>query len=164
MLGFRTEKVQPGSKSEPAFSPASEADREWCARLMAASDPWVTLGRDIEQCRAICSHPEHELFVARVEGRLQAFILVHPCGAMAAPYVRAVAVAPEFHGRGLGTRLMNFVEDHYRGRSRHIFLCVSSFNRDALRLYKRLGYEVVGELTDYIIPGASEILMHKRLR
>ena len=40
-------------------------------------------------------------------------------------------------------------------------MCVSSFNTDAQRLYKRLGYQIVGELEDYIIPGASEILLRK---
>jgi hypothetical protein len=48
-----------------AIDPASEEDREWCARLMAGSDPWITLGRDLEQCRAKCRQPEYELFLAR---------------------------------------------------------------------------------------------------
>ena len=40
-------------------------------------------------------------------------------------------------------------------------MCVSSFNGGARRLYERLGYEVVGELTDYIVQGHSEILLRK---
>jgi ribosomal protein S18 acetylase RimI-like enzyme len=44
-----------------------------------------------------------------------------------------------------------------------MFLCVSSFNDGARRLYERLGYIRVGQLPDYIVDGASEILMHKRL-
>jgi ribosomal protein S18 acetylase RimI-like enzyme len=39
--------------------------------------------------------------------------------------------------------------------------CVSSFNHGARRLYERLGYHVVGELTDYIVEGYSEILLRK---
>jgi ribosomal protein S18 acetylase RimI-like enzyme len=42
-------------------------------------------------------------------------------------------------------------------------MCVSSFNRDARRLYERLGYQVIGELTDYIVQGHSEILLRKSL-
>jgi [ribosomal protein S18]-alanine N-acetyltransferase len=38
---------------------------------------------------------------------------------------------------------------------------VSSFNQGARRLYERLGYNVVGELTDYIVEGHSEILLRK---
>lgn len=131
---------------------------------MAASEPWVTLGRTVETCSAICSHPQHELFVARAEGRPLGFILLHPAGAMGSPYVRSVAVAPEARGKGLGTRLMAFAEERYQGQARHIFLCVSSFNPRARQLYERLGYQVVGELKDYILRGASELLLHKWLR
>jgi ribosomal-protein-alanine N-acetyltransferase len=42
-----------------------------------------------------------------------------------------------------------------------VFMCVSSFNDGARRLYQRLGYQVVGELTDYIVRGHSEILLRK---
>jgi predicted GNAT family acetyltransferase len=47
--------------------------------------------------------------------------------------------------------------------ARHIFLCVSSFNTEARRLYERRGYRQAGEFPDYVMAGASEILMHKRL-
>ena len=40
-------------------------------------------------------------------------------------------------------------------------MCVSSFNPDALRLYRRLGYMIVGELRDYLVAGHSEILLRK---
>ena len=33
----------------------------------------------------------------------------------------------------------------------------------ALALYRRLGYTQVGELPDYFIAGASELLLHKRI-
>ena len=43
----------------------------------------------------------------------------------------------------------------------NVFICASSFNPAAQRLYERLGYTVVGELTDYIARGHSEILLRK---
>jgi [ribosomal protein S18]-alanine N-acetyltransferase len=55
------------------------------------------------------------------------------------------------------------VESYSRPAARHLFLCVSSFNTSARRLYERCGYSAVGALPDYVIDGASEILMHKRL-
>ena len=42
-----------------------------------------------------------------------------------------------------------------------MFLCVSSFNPRARALYERLGYELVRELTDYIVAGHSELLLRK---
>ncbi len=36
---------------------ATSSDREWCARLMAASDPWLTLGRNLQATRAQLKRP-----------------------------------------------------------------------------------------------------------
>ena len=143
---------------------ATEPEREWAAQLMASSEPWITLGRRIEACRDACRRPETLLFVARDAGAACGFILVHPRGLAGSPYIASVAVAESSRGLGLGTRLLDFAENRFRPEARHIFLCVSSFNARARRLYERHGYEAVGELADYIIDGASEIVMHKWLR
>lgn len=145
------------------IAPAAEAEREWCARLMSESDPWVTLGRQYDDCLQRCLHPEYLLHVAHDDGQPCGFILTHPRGVAGSPYVASVAVAPAWRGHGIGTRLMEFAEQHFAGTSRHIFLCVSSFNERAQALYRRLGYQVVGVLQDYVIEGASETLLHKRL-
>ena len=145
-----------------AIAAASEEDREWCARLMAGSEPWITLGRDLEQCRARFRKPEFELFLARRDGEPCGFILIHPHGVAGSPYISTIAVAPEWRGQGFGTRLVDFAEAHCAG-ARYIFLCVSSFNPRARQLYQRLGYTTVGILEDYIVDGSSEFLMHKRL-
>jgi len=42
-----------------------------------------------------------------------------------------------------------------------VFLCVSDFNHGALRLYRRLGYELVGPLGDFLVPGSAELLLRK---
>ncbi len=145
------------------ISPARDDEREWAAEVMAGSDPWIVLGRGLPACRVRCNDPEHHLFVARLGGDPCAFILIHPRGVAGSPYVASVAVAERYRGRGIGTQLLSFAEDLFRGRARYIFLCVSSFNVRARALYERLGYSVVGELKDYVIDGASETLMHKRL-
>lgn len=143
--------------------PAQPGDAEWCARLMAGSEPWLTLGRGYEDCLARCQHPEYDLLVARSGGRRCGFVLLHPRGLAGSPYIAAIAVDPEWRGRGVGTQLIGAAEAFYPA-ARHLFLLVSSFNRDAQRLYLRLGFRQVGEIPDYVIPGASELIFHKRLR
>jgi len=141
---------------------AQESDHEWCARLMAGSEPWITLHRDLEQSRTALCRPGGELFVARECGRPVGFILINPYGFAGSPYITSVAVAEDARGKGIGAQLLAFAEKHMAGR-RFIFLCVSSFNHRARELYYRLGYERVGEIPNYIIEGHSELLLCKKL-
>jgi len=148
--------------NEITIRPAREEDRKWCAQLMASSEPWITLGRQLETCRKVFARPGYELFLACSNPEPLGFVLCHPFGAMSSPYIATIAVAPEARGQGVGHKLLQAVEEHYRGR-RHLFLCVSSFNPRARQLYENIGYRVIADLDAYIVDGASEILMHKRL-
>jgi ribosomal protein S18 acetylase RimI-like enzyme len=143
--------------------PATGPDREWAAQLMVRSEPWTTLRRPLESCRAVLNDPEFQVFVARTQNERSGFLVLDPRGVAGAPYLKSVAIAPEYRGRGLGSQLVQFAEQFFRPRARHLFLCVSSFNGAAKRLYERLGYEPVGSVKDLAIEGASELLMFKRL-
>jgi ribosomal protein S18 acetylase RimI-like enzyme len=62
-------------------------------------------------------------------------------------YVHSFRVKPAWQGRGLGSRLMEVVEEDLAGRGfREVTLNVAKDNLGALRLYRRLGYEVVSEI------------------
>jgi ribosomal-protein-alanine N-acetyltransferase len=150
--------------AELAFRAATADDREWAAQVMAASEPWLTLGRGLEACRAAVQQAEVEVFVAVHEGARAGFIRLQRRGVAGSPYVASIAVAAEQRGGGVGRALLRFAEERCRAEHRHIFLCVSSFNTRARALYEREGWRQVGELEDYVIDGASELLMHKRLR
>lgn len=78
------------------------------------------------------------------------------------PYIKSLVVEPKFRGQGIGYELLRFAEDLFSAESKHIFLCVSSFNDRARKFYERCGYFAVGVLKDYIVSGEDEILMQKR--
>jgi ribosomal-protein-alanine N-acetyltransferase len=139
---------------------ASDEDAQACARLMAGSEPWITLGRGYEASLAILRDAGKERYVARDGKNLAGFLILNMTGAFAG-YIQTVCVARELRGHGVGTRLVAFAEERIFRESPNVFLCVSSFNHDARRLYERLGYRAVGELTDYLVPGHSELLMRK---
>ena len=141
---------------------AEPDDYEWCARLMVATEPWITLRRNLEGCRAALTRPGTDLFVARAEDHPAGFILVASYGLAGSPYIASIAVAEEARGQGVGSQLLRFAEEHFAGRG-HLFLLVSSFNQGGQQLYRRHGYESVGELPDYVVPGHSELILHKRL-
>jgi [ribosomal protein S18]-alanine N-acetyltransferase len=148
---------------ELAISPLrTEDDARSCARLMAASEPWITLGRSYGASLAIIQDPSREVHVARDRAGLAGFLILCMSGAFVG-YIQTICIDPARRGQGLGSRLVEFAEQRILQVSPNIFMCVSSFNLDARRLYERLGYKVVGELTDYIVRGHSEVLLRKTL-
>jgi ribosomal-protein-alanine N-acetyltransferase len=58
---------------------------------------------------------------------------------------------------------MDYVEKRILNETPNVFICVSSFNERVQKLYERRGYEVVGELKNWIVPGHSEILLRKTI-
>jgi ribosomal protein S18 acetylase RimI-like enzyme len=138
-------------------------DDRWAAGVMSSSEPWLTLGRGFDACLAACTSALDVLEIAVAGGQRCGLVLVRPAGVAGAPYIVSIAVAPEFRSFGIGAALLDHVERTYRGRSRHLFLCVSSFNPRARRFYERHGFEAVGTLKAFLIEAADEILMHKSL-
>jgi len=150
--------------NETSIQVATTKDQNWCARLMATSDPWITLGQDLATCRAKLNRPGAELFVTREAGKKRplGFILLVPYGFAGSPYVNSIGVSSEEQGRGVGASLLRFAERRFADRG-WLFLLVSSFNLRAQTFYRREGYEFVGELKDYIIAGHSELIFFKKL-
>jgi [ribosomal protein S18]-alanine N-acetyltransferase len=137
-----------------------EEDARVCARLMATSEPWVTLGRSVEASLAIVRDPTREVYLARDPHGIAGFLILCMTGAFVG-YIQTICIDPRCRGQGLGSKLVAFAEERILRVSPNIFMCVSSFNHGARRLYQRLGYTVVGELSDYIVQGESEILLRK---
>jgi len=141
---------------------ANDEEARQCAQTMSSSDPWITLGRGYDDALRILRDASREVYVARSNGRLVGFIILCMTGAFVG-YIQTVCVDPRCRSQGFGAALIRFAEDRIFRERPNVFMCVSSFNLDARRLYLRLGYEVVGELKDYIAPGLSEILLRKTI-
>jgi ribosomal-protein-alanine N-acetyltransferase len=138
------------------------AEAEICAQMMANSEPWTTLRRNFDASLKIVTDPSREVLLATVNDEIVGFIILLMQGAFVG-YVQSVCVEPEWRGKGVGGQLMAFAEKRIFSETPNVFVCVSSFNKGAQRFYERLGYEVIGELRDYIISGHSEILLRKTI-
>ncbi len=84
-------------------------------------------------------------------------------------YVCGVALYPEHRGQGLGTRLMQLANDQARQNGfEKVSLVAFAQNKGSIRLYQRLGYEIVDKAP--IIPHplihseGEALLMVSRLR
>lgn len=133
-----------------------------CAQLMVHSEPWITLRRTYEDSMTMLADPEREVYVAVAGDEVVGLSILQMKGAFVG-YIQTVGVVPDWRGRGIGSRLIAFAEERILAEAPNVFICASSFNPGAQRLYQRLGYEVVGELKDYIVPGHAEILMRKTI-
>jgi ribosomal protein S18 acetylase RimI-like enzyme len=136
------------------------AEAEICARMMANSEPWITLRRNYDASLKILTDPSREVYLAMVSNEIVGFTILNMHGAFVG-YIQSVCVAPQWRGRGFGSKLMDHVEKRILSETPNVFICVSSFNGRVQKLYERRGYEVVGELKNWIVPGHSEILLRK---
>ena len=133
-----------------------------CAQLMANSEPWITLRRTYDDSIVMLTDPVREVYVGVVDSEVVGFIILRMDGAFVG-YIQTVAVAPQRRGQGVGSQLIDYAEERIFRESPNVFVNASSFNPGAQRLYERLGYKVVGEFKDYIVPGHSEVLLRKTI-
>jgi len=138
------------------------ADAETCARMMANSEPWITLRRDYDASLKILTDSSREVYLAMVGDEIAGFTILNMHGAFVG-YIQSVCVAPPWRGKGIGSELMDYVEKRILSETPNVFICVSSFNKRVQNLYERRGYEVIGELKNWIVPGHSEILLRKTI-
>ncbi|MBA1155556.1 GNAT family N-acetyltransferase [Microvirga sp. Marseille-Q2068] len=85
------------------------------------------------------------------------------CGRMNGGWlaIELLFVPEAFRGMGLATRLIAMAEEEARNKGCHS-AWIDTLNPKALTLYRRLGYEVFGELKDYPV-GSSRFFLQKKL-
>lgn len=148
---------------EIIIKPATYPERQWAARVISESEPWITLGITYEGCLKVCHDLEFKMFIAHIDHNPCGVIIMDPRGLAGAPYIKLIAVDPGYRNRKIGAAMLGYVENEFRSKARFIFLCVSSFNTQAQKFYLSNGFTRVGELKDFIISGESELIMQKQL-
>lgn len=106
--------------------------------------------------------PLKKVYITVENGETIAVIILQMVGTFKG-YVQSIYVDPEHRGQGIGTTLLQFAEERIFKETSNVFICVSSFNKSAIKLYQRLKYKRVGELKDFMIRGHSEILLRKTI-
>ncbi len=153
--------------AEPVTSPLirryDSRDREAVVRMLAASEPWIRLGYGQTDWVIFfsTSWPQtREGFVIEAGGAIAGIALLRP-NILLGDYLELFCIAPEARRRGLGVRLLAYLEELVFGRTRNFYVCVSDFNKDARRFYESHGFLEIGPIPDLLIPGSAEILMRK---
>jgi ribosomal-protein-alanine N-acetyltransferase len=139
---------------------ASAQEASECADLMVRSEPWITLRLPRESALAVVTDRAKEVHAARDAAGVSGFIVLDMRGLLTG-YIQILCVRPDRRGEGLGTQLIQWAEDRIFRDSPNVFICVSSFNASARRLYERLAFQPVGRLSELLVPGHDELLLRK---
>jgi len=131
-----------------------------CAQLMIRSEPWITLRLSLQTALAVLTDPAREVYAVHDTKGVTAFVVVDMRGVIAG-YIQILCVRPDCRGKGIGSMLIRWAENRIFRDSPNVFICVSSFNSGARRLYERLGFAPVGVLREFIVTGHDEILLRK---
>jgi [ribosomal protein S18]-alanine N-acetyltransferase len=145
---------------EPIRSLSGPEEASACAQLMVTSEPWITLRLPFQGALAAISDPAREVYATHDARGVTGFTVVDMRG-LVAGYIQILCVRPDCRRQGLGSRLIRWAEERIFRDSPNAFICVSSFNGNARRLYERLGFQPVGVLHDFIVIGHDEILLRK---
>jgi ribosomal-protein-alanine N-acetyltransferase len=133
-----------------------------CAELMSTSEPWITLKRTHHDTVKIIADEASEVHLAILRDEMIGFAIIKMQGSLVG-YIQSIVLISQYRRQGIGGKFMEYLERRIFSEQPNVFICVSSFNPDAKRLYEELGYETIGALNDYIVRGHSEILMRKSI-
>ena len=141
----------------------TENEVEQCTRILRSSEPWNILRDEYKISRETIKDPNRDIYLAIHEEEIHGCIIMVRKGEKVG-FIQSVCVPPSNRRRGIATQLILFAEELFGEDRNQIYLQASTFNPGALRLYKRLGYQVVGELPDNILRGESDLLLKKTKR
>jgi ribosomal protein S18 acetylase RimI-like enzyme len=142
--------------------PMSRSHIPACVDIVSSSEPRKTLREGMDFTTAI---KRKQAYVADIAGAVAGFVVFTPDPVFArGGYLRAIGVASAIRGAGIGRKLLSFAEKTTAKKAPNLFLCVSSFNREAQAFYRKCGYGKVGTIDGLIRRGAAEHIYWKRLR
>jgi [ribosomal protein S18]-alanine N-acetyltransferase len=137
-------------------------DREAVVHLLGESDPWTTLGYTKDDWnRVFCPLPQgRESYVIELDRRVAGVAIVRE-KFLLGDYLELLGIAVAARGKGLGGKLLAQIESIVFARTKNLFACVSDFNQSARAFYKKQGYQEIGPMPNFLIPGSAEMLLRK---
>lgn len=102
------------------------------------------------------------LYVALYKGKCAGFAYFIPEGAFHAyHYLHLIAISEEYRGKGIGKKLLEFIENMLFKTRDKLFLLVGDYNPGAKIFYEKLGYKYIGTIPSLYRKGIGEYLMMK---
>lgn len=132
------------------------------AALILDKDPWKTLGTTMKDVRVSAKTMSTARYVvAAYDGKKLVGLASLQMGFLGGGYLALLAVHDGYRSHGLGRRLLKESERVVFDKYKNYYLCVSSFNKRAIKFYRELGYKKIGVIEDLTITGLDEHLYRK---
>jgi len=135
--------------------------------ILAGMEPWSRIGSKPEGlCQTMLTDPAGQArsWCMRVDGEPAGVLVIHEDW-LVGPYLKRIAVLPKYQGRGLARASLAWWEaDARQAGAANLWLCVSSFNLSAQKVYEAAGFCQCGLFKDLVVLGYDEILMRKQLK
>lgn len=137
-------------------------DRTGVIQLLSDSDPWNRLGYGVDDWgRIFCPLPQgRDCYIVELDGRVAGVAIVKQ-KFLLGDYLELLGVAVWARQKGVGGQLLKHIERLVFDRAKNLFACVSDFNEPARAFYKNHGYQEIGPMPNFLIPGSAEILLRK---
>ena len=148
--------------TDPVVRPMTAEDRVAVMALLADSYPWKRLGYQASDWESYFTPlPQGRDSYVVDQSNKAAGIAVVRQKFLLGDYIELLGVAGWARGKGIGGQLLAHVEATVFARAKNLFACVSDFNVQALHFYKKQGYQEIGPMPNFLIPGSAEILLRK---
>lgn len=142
----------------------SENDAAGLGTLLAAMEPWLTLGVSSQGLAAYLRREDPAL--ARYTVRLAesdelAGVVCVRYPWLRGPYIELLGLSDSHQGKGVGRRILEWVESEVRHEARNLWVVTSAFNHRAQEFYRRHGFYEIGPLKGLVNRDCDEILFRK---
>jgi ribosomal protein S18 acetylase RimI-like enzyme len=140
-----------------------EEDIEECAKMTVSSFPWTAFGLKIEGAKKFFYDRlgKELVYVATQKEEVLGFITIKR-NILYANYIRRIVVREDVRSKGIGAKLVAFIEDMtYSSGLPNVFLVTTTVNEGAVKFYQKNGYKIIGTIPDFVEEGLNEYIFWK---
>ncbi len=145
-----------------ALAPITDIEAKKIAANMVLIDPWRALSYSANQLENYLVSPDPALyrFTVRVDNHIAGVVAIrYPW--LRGPYLELIAIFPDYQQRGLGTIILQWLEQQAKTTTTNLWVLVSSFNKVAKAFYFQQGFKEIGPIEGLVSTQSTELLLRK---
>ena len=129
-----------------SYTDEKEILRELIKKFWLAHNDYVQSDEEAMEDLCAWTSAQNRIYLIEKDESFIGFIHLGSRGAEI-DWVEDLFILPEYQGNGYGSMALNLVEQIVKEYSESIYLEVAARNMDALRLYRRNGYDCLNTIT-----------------